>query len=60
MNLNVSSKITKYPKKIINKWQSEEVYQDFENIFPKIIKDIDSSKIYIEMEMFIFSIDSVG
>lgn len=60
MNLNVSSKITKYPKEIINKWQSEEVYQDFENILPKIIKDIDSSKIYVEMEMFIFSIDSVG
>lgn len=51
INPNVSSTITKHPKEIIKEWKSEEVYQDFENIFPKIIKDIDSAKIYVEVDV---------
>lgn len=48
------------PNQVIKGWDTEECFEDFENIFNNLIKDIHQAQHTIVMEMFIFSMDDIG
>lgn len=48
------------PKNIISNWETEECFEDPDNIFKAIYKDIDAAQKSILVEMFILSLDNSG